>query len=173
MMTLAFVPVASFAIDEGTDAEEATVVTEQKVETTVDVAEPEPTELTDPVDPTEPTDQTEPTDTTAPDTSKASTNTAAPDKKVKSKSGKNNGIRTAAVATVDAVSDAAPDYELTVVGTQEVPLSGNVLDSHCCVLHLLIILIAGLMLVWYTRDMKKRQARIFELEKELEGYFDD
>lgn len=73
-----------------------------------------------------------------------------------------------AVATVDQ-----PSYELTVVGEEQVPLAGNLLDGRCCVLHLFIIFIAGILLLYYIRDMRKHQARIFELEEELEGFFEE
>ncbi|MDO4176851.1 MAG: hypothetical protein Q4D99_05175 [Bacillota bacterium] len=80
-----------------------------------------------------------------------------------------NGVAAVAAAGVAA----QPGYELTVVGEDQVPLAGNLLDGHCCVLHLFLIILAGLVLLYYARDMKKRQARIFELEEELNGYFDE
>ena len=59
-------------------------------------------------------------------------------------------------------------YELTVVGEEKIPLSGGFLDTECCILHLLIMLLATVILLLYTRDMKKRQERILELEEELD-----
>ena len=59
-------------------------------------------------------------------------------------------------------------YELTVVGEEKPPLSAGFLDTECCILHLLIMLLATVILLLYTRDMKKRQERILELEDELD-----
>lgn len=59
-------------------------------------------------------------------------------------------------------------YGVTVIGDADTPLANSLLDATCCILHLLIMLAAMLMLIWYTYDMKKRQKRIFELKKELQ-----
>ena len=59
-------------------------------------------------------------------------------------------------------------YELTVVGEEKTPLSAGFLDTECCILHLLIMLLAAAVLIWYTKDMKEQQARIFELEDQLD-----
>ncbi|MCQ2547085.1 MAG: hypothetical protein MJ161_06025, partial [Clostridia bacterium] len=63
---------------------------------------------------------------------------------------------------------AGNGYEFTVLGNENTPLAGGLLDAHCCILHLLLMLAALIMLLWYTSDMKRRQRRIFELESELE-----
>ncbi|MGC4020354.1 MAG: InlB B-repeat-containing protein [Muricomes sp.] len=61
------------------------------------------------------------------------------------------------------------DYELTPIADTETPLANTDLDDHaCCILHFLLMLLALLVLILYTKDMKKRQARIFELREELE-----
>lgn len=62
-------------------------------------------------------------------------------------------------------------YELTVVGEEKTPLSAGFLDTECCILHLLIMLLATVILLLYTRDMKKRQERILELEEELDLFW--
>jgi len=57
------------------------------------------------------------------------------------------------------------EVSLITVADNEVPL-GNILDD-CCILHLLIMLVACIILVVYTKVMKDRQAHIFELEEVL------
>ena len=59
-------------------------------------------------------------------------------------------------------------YELTVVGEEKTPLSAGFLDTECCILHLLIMLLAAAVLIWYTKDMKQHQKRILELEDQLD-----
>lgn len=63
---------------------------------------------------------------------------------------------------------AARGYELIVIGEEKTPLAGGFLDAKCCILHLLIMLLAAAVLIWYTMDMKKQQKRIFELEEQLD-----
>lgn len=58
-------------------------------------------------------------------------------------------------------------YALTEIDAENTPLANSLLDFNCCILHLLIMLAAMLMLMWYTHDMKKRQRKIFELEEQL------
>ena len=58
-------------------------------------------------------------------------------------------------------------YNVTTIGDGQTPLAKNLLDLNCCILHLLIMLAAMLVLLWYTHDMKKRQRKIFELEEQL------
>ena len=61
------------------------------------------------------------------------------------------------------------DYDLTPIQDEETPLAKQNLDDHaCCILHFLLMLLALIVLAFYTRSMKKRQARIFELREELE-----
>nr|WP_320025574.1 MBG domain-containing protein [uncultured Acetobacterium sp.] len=52
----------------------------------------------------------------------------------------------------------------TTIEDQKTPLASTELDEHkCCILHFLILLLALLILILYTRSMKKRQEHIFEL----------
>ncbi|MDO4471801.1 MAG: Ig-like domain-containing protein [Bacillota bacterium] len=62
---------------------------------------------------------------------------------------------------------AGNGYNVTTIGDGQTPLAKNLLDLNCCILHLLIMLAAMLVLLWYTHDMKKRQRKIFELEEQL------
>ncbi len=74
-------------------------------------------------------------------------------------------------ASIDAViaQDENGDYQLIPIQDGETPLANKKLDNHeCCVLHFLLMLLAMIVLLFYTRSMKKRQARIFELREELE-----
>ena len=59
-------------------------------------------------------------------------------------------------------------YELTVIGEEKTPLAGDFLDAECCILHLLIMLLATAVLIWYINDMKQHQKRILELEDQLD-----
>lgn len=60
-------------------------------------------------------------------------------------------------------------YDLTPIEDTETPLANTNLDDHaCCILHFLLMLLALLVLILYTKSMKKRQARIFERREELE-----
>ena len=72
-------------------------------------------------------------------------------------------VAAAAVTDVDTRS-----YELTVIGEEKTPLAGDFLDAECCILHLLIMLLATAVLIWYTNDMKQHQKRILELEDQLD-----
>ena len=42
-------------------------------------------------------------------------------------------------------------------------------DHSCCILHFLIMLVAMILLGFYTDDRKKRQAKIHELRRALEA----
>ena len=49
-----------------------------------------------------------------------------------------------------------------------VPLANRASKDHkCCILHFLLLLLALLVEIGYTRSMKKRQERIFELREEI------
>lgn len=49
---------------------------------------------------------------------------------------------------------------------EEVPLANE--DLHdCCIFHFLEMLLALILLAWYTHDSKKRQQKIFELREQL------
>lgn len=61
------------------------------------------------------------------------------------------------------------DYTLTQIQDEQTPLANRNLEDHdCCLLHFLLILAAFIVEAVYTRNMKKRQAKIFELREELE-----
>jgi uncharacterized repeat protein (TIGR01451 family) len=78
----------------------------------------------------------------------------------------------AANAIGNALEDAAAQVrELVNNDDDEVPLANTNLDNEhkCCVLHFLIMLIAMIVLGFYTRSAKKRQKKIFELREELES----
>ena len=136
-------------------------------------------EIEVPVTPTEPTIPTTPTTPTPPVTPVTPVTPAAP--------------AAPAVPTPGALIPAAPtvvipptqtpagaidaevtenedgSYELTPIEDTETPLANTDLDDHaCCILHFLLMLLALLILILYTKSMKKRQARIFELREELE-----
>ena len=89
---------------------------------------------------------------TIPDAADAKADKAAP-----------KAVAAAAVTDVDTRS-----YELTVIGEEKTPLAGDFLDAECCILHLLIMLLATAVLIWYTNDMKQHQKRILELEDQLD-----
>ena len=61
------------------------------------------------------------------------------------------------------------ELEIVPVIDEEVPLANRELDEHeCCILHFLLMLAAMIVYAFYTRSMKKRQARIAELADQLE-----
>ena len=68
---------------------------------------------------------------------------------------------------IRVTNDDNGNYNVTTIGNGQTPLANSLLDLNCCILHLLIMLAAMLMLLWYTHDMKKRQRKIFELEEQL------
>lgn len=59
------------------------------------------------------------------------------------------------------------DIEQVVnIDEEEVPLANE--DLHdCCIFHFLEMLLALILLAWYTHDSKKRQQKIFELREQL------
>ncbi|NLD18752.1 MAG: hypothetical protein GX663_00685, partial [Clostridiales bacterium] len=61
-------------------------------------------------------------------------------------------------------------YEITTIEDNKTPLANNLLSEHCCILQLLLMLAALITYMLYTKDMKRRQRRIFELEEELTEY---
>ena len=73
-----------------------------------------------------------------------------------------------AVAAAAVTAADTRSYELTVIGEEKTPLAGGLLDADCCVLHLLLMLLATAVLIWYTKDMKQHQKRILELEDQLD-----
>ena len=75
----------------------------------------------------------------------------------------------------DAIGDAlegaaAAVRELTDAGDEEVPLANTNLENEhkCCIFHFLVMLISMIVLAFFTRSMKKRQEKIFELREELD-----
>ena len=63
-----------------------------------------------------------------------------------------------------------PTYDITEIPEDKVPLGEMDLGDHsCCILHFLIMLVAMILLGFYTDDRKKRQAKIHELRRALEA----
>lgn len=59
---------------------------------------------------------------------------------------------------------------LTELEDEEVPLAGPLDTLHtCCILHLLILLLAMIVEIFYTSSMKKHQRKIFEIRRETAG----
>ena len=55
---------------------------------------------------------------------------------------------------------------LQTIDDNQVPLAP--VDLYECILHLLIMIAALLIFLWYMRDTRKLQIRVLNLEKELE-----
>lgn len=55
------------------------------------------------------------------------------------------------------------------IADAEAPLAGGDINTQvqCCILHLLILMVAFVIGAYYTRNMKKHQARIQELKEQL------
>lgn len=87
----------------------------------------------------------------------------APPRDAKADRAAPKAVASAAVTAADTRS-----YELTVIGEEKIPLSAGFLDTECCILHLLLMLLATAVLIWYTKDMKQHQKRILELEDQLD-----
>ena len=52
---------------------------------------------------------------------------------------------------------------------EEVPLTNRELAGHlCCIMHFLLMILALLVYVFYTKSMKKQQARVAKLRDEFE-----
>ena len=63
-----------------------------------------------------------------------------------------------------------PTYDITEIPDDPTPLGDVDLGDHtCCILHFLIMLVAMILLGFYTNDRKKRQAKIHELRRALEA----
>ena len=61
------------------------------------------------------------------------------------------------------------EVDIVPVVDEKVPLARMDLEDHdCCILHFLLMLLALIVLMLYTRSMKKHQERIAELRDELE-----
>ena len=66
-------------------------------------------------------------------------------------------------------ANAAGGIQLVPIADDEVPLAkGDPGNHRCCIFHFLVMLLAMIVLAFYTRSMKKRQERINELKTELE-----
>ncbi|MDO4485020.1 MAG: hypothetical protein Q4C46_00335 [Bacillota bacterium] len=66
-------------------------------------------------------------------------------------------------------ANAAGGIQLVPITDDEVPLAKGESGNHrCCIFHFLVMLLAVIVLAFYTRSMKKRQERINELKTELE-----
>lgn len=52
----------------------------------------------------------------------------------------------------------------------DVPLANNLLENEhiCCIFHFLEMFLAGILMICYTSNAKKRQKKIFALREELE-----
>lgn len=75
----------------------------------------------------------------------------------------------AAAIDAEITQNEDGNYDLTPIADTKTPLANKNIDDHtCCILHFLLMLLALIVLAFYTRSMKKRQARIFELREELE-----
>ena len=73
-------------------------------------------------------------------------------------------------ALAQDVGDAigANVQQLVQSDDEGVPLANRASKDHkCCILHFLLLLLALLVELGYTRSMKKRQERIFELREEI------
>ena len=81
---------------------------------------------------------------------------------------KANRVAPKAVAAAAVTAADTRSYELTVIGEEKTPLAGGFLDADCCFLHLLLMLLATAVLIWYTKDMKQHQKHILELEDQLD-----
>ncbi|MDD6311789.1 MAG: InlB B-repeat-containing protein [Firmicutes bacterium] len=69
---------------------------------------------------------------------------------------------------VDPDDPTDPDVNVQRIVDNNTPIGNEILDEYCCILHLIIMLIAMILLIAYTYDMKKRQKRIFELQEEID-----
>ena len=71
--------------------------------------------------------------------------------------------------TAEPVVNTPAGYDLTSVADNQTPLANTNLEEHdCCVLHFLLMLLAFIVTACYTKSMKNRQKRIFELREMLE-----
>ena len=72
--------------------------------------------------------------------------------------------------TEPTTTPTEPTYDITEVPKDKVPLGElDPGDHSCCILHFLIMLVAMILLGFYTDDRKKRQAKIHELRRALEA----
>ena len=70
--------------------------------------------------------------------------------------------------TEPTTAPTEPTYDLTEIPEEEVPLGDVDLGDHtCCIMHFLIMLVAMILLGFYTNDRKKYQERIHELKRSL------
>lgn len=62
------------------------------------------------------------------------------------------------------------DNTLTRVDDEAVPLAAGPHEHKCCILHFLILLLALIVELFYTKSMKKHQKKIFEARREITEY---
>lgn len=87
-----------------------------------------------------------------------------------------NKAKAAPAGSTAAPASSSPQYELTKIGEEHVPLSnidasGTVVPD-CCSLHMILMLAALAAFAVYVWDTKRQQKRIQELEAELVEYDD-
>jgi hypothetical protein len=72
--------------------------------------------------------------------------------------------------TEPTTAPTEPTYDITEIPEDLDPLGDVDLGDHsCCILHFLIMLVAMILLGFYTNDRKKRQAKIHELRRALKA----
>lgn len=72
------------------------------------------------------------------------------------------------LAPIEAeVTPTENGYDLTEIEDEETPLANADLDHACCIFHFLVVLIALIVLAFYTKSRKKHQERIHELKEKL------
>lgn len=118
---------------------------------------------TTPTEPTDPTDPTNPTEPTGPETPNDPVAPVIPP--LPNLPGL-APIDLAPVTIDDAVVPAAAEVE--DIDEDEVPLaSAEDVYHQCCVLHLILSLVALTVAIYYTHSRKKAQERVAEMEAEL------
>ncbi len=142
-----------------------------------------PVEPETPINPEIPTLPETPENQIIPDTqiNTETTNIPAAQSNPQLSAGLTQGVSTSELAVIPPVQTPAAsidaeiaenkdgDYELVPVEEEDVPLANLNLEDHdCCILHFLLMLLALITLICYTINMKKRQAKVFELREELE-----
>ena len=99
---------------------------------------------TPPTDPSDPTDPGEPPETPA----EPAPETDIPDN--------------------DTPQDATPVTPGVTIEENETPLAGGILGRECCILHLLIMLVALAVALYYTHNRKAHQEDQFDMRRKLE-----
>ncbi len=73
------------------------------------------------------------------------------------------------LAAPEVTVDEADDT-VTRVADEAVPLAAGPHEHKCCILHFLILLLALIVELFYTKSMKKHQKKIFEARREITEY---